>query len=174
MIKVLAAIIACFAGLAALASFDPNALVIFGIGCGLIGLAVVINIKFVALLGIFELFVLSPFALEYTSVAHEVTMLAALLLATLPASVLVAVALDVGEKKRVEWTIDPKGVVAAAAVALLVFHSIFVFSLFGNLGEFLGDIENSGVQVLVLTFATALAVTLLLVPPRESPGPARE
>jgi len=169
----LAGVAAAFIGLNILAGFNQDAIILFGTGCALVAIAVIIKKPIFGVLGIFELSLLSPLALEYTSMSLESTMVAALVLLTLPTAMLFRLSLAADEKRRFDWKIDKKAALVAVLVTVLVFHAIFAFSLLGDLGQFLGDVENTGVQVLVLTFATAVVASLVLVPPKEEPAAKR-
>lgn len=174
MIRQLVILALCFVALWSFGGFTGAALAVFGAGCALIALAMAAKAKALALAGLFELALLSPFAVQYSLLAHEVTLLAALLLAVLPMAVLVALSLGVGESGRARRRADLRACALAAAAALLISHSVFALSLIGNLGAFLGDPESGVLQVLVLTFATALLAAALLVPPREARGLGEE
>jgi len=167
MRRELAAAAAAFAAMSALTGFAPLAMIIFAVGCGLAALAVVTRRSIIGIVGFFWLCLLSPFAFEYNQVSDELTLLAVVALATVPAAVVLRLALTSDEKRRFEWRADARAALVAAGATLLVFHSILLLSLIGNLGEFIGDTENTAVQVLVLTLSTALVVTVLLVPPRD-------
>lgn len=159
--------LAAFVALGTIASFTPNSLIVFGIGCALVGASVVLRLPILGAIGLFWMCLLSPYAIEYRSIGDEATLIGATFLVAVPIGFLIDTALSADEKRRFNWRIPKRAVVIGILVTVLIAHSVAILSLLGPVGTFLGNTEATIVQVLTLAFATSITAAVLLVPPED-------
>lgn len=156
--------IAAFVALCTIANFSPASVLVFGAGCAIICAGIVLRRSYLGVIGLFATTLLSPFALEYKTISEGTSLIGATILVAMAVGLLMHVGLVSDERRRFDWKVDRKGVVAAVLLGLIVANSVVILSAIGTLGTFLGDPEATGVQVLVLASASALVFAALLVP----------
>jgi len=165
MIRRYVAVAGAFVALVALSGFAADSAAIFGLAALLVTTSSFSKRPAIGILGVFVLGLASPFALEYGNMSEWVTVIAAILLITFPTAVLLHVTLVADEKRRLAWKVDMRAMAIVAVACVFVSHSVFLFSAYGYAGAFIGNVEATMVQVLIVTFATALVAALMLVPP---------
>jgi len=160
-------VLASFIALCTFASFALGAVFVFGISCAIIAAGLALRRTVIGLIGLFVLCVHAPFALEYGSISDESTLLAATVFVTFAIVALVHVTVTSDEKRRFDWRVYGPGLVVICAAALLVVHTVVLLARIGTIGAFLGDVETTGAQIVVLASATAIILALLLIPPAD-------
>jgi len=165
------ALTGAFIALCTIGGFAANAVLVFGLGTALVLAGLLLKRPALGILGVFAMGVLSPFALEYSSISHELTLLAAIGLVSAAFAIMAHGALTADEKRRLDWKVDRAAAVLTVVVALAVGHSVVLIASFGTFGGFLGNADAANVQVLILACATAVVTALLLIPGGEGQGP---
>ena len=157
-------VVLAFTAMCTVGSFSQGAVLVFGTTCGVVAAGVLLRRSIVSVTGLFALGVLSPFALEYPAISDGFTLFAVTALVTLSAGSLVHVSLTADEKRRFDWRIRGSAILITAAAGLVVVNSVVFLSGLGSVGTFLGDVEATGAQIIVLACATAIVFAVLLVP----------
>jgi hypothetical protein len=157
-------VVLAFTAMCTVGGFSEAAVLAFGTTCGVVGAGVLLRRSLVSVAGLFALGLLSPFALEYPAISDGFTLMAVTALVTFAVGGLVHVSLTADERRRFDWRVRGYAVLVTAAAGLIVVYSVVLLSGLGAVGTFLGDVEATGAQIIVLACATAIVFALLLVP----------